>query len=525
MKTHSFSGIIVRLFTFALVSATMLSTLQSCKKNPVPDPEDPTDSEQVQVNKWTYQILGTYYLWNQEIKNITPEYDTDYQSFLTSTLSKISVNTLDGHTYSDGSRTFYSYISRTAVSRAAAVSFDPTYGMRIAAYGFNIRSASGETTLRYFARIYYVTPDSPADKAGLKRGDWIGRIDDKIISRSNFSDLNKLLADNSVSVKILKCSFFANSTGDGVIFSEDDTADAVTLTRAAVEQNPIYAEKVFETGSGKVAYLMFNAFKRGIDDNDTANHTEYEEQLREVFRRFKSEGVSDLILDLRYNPGGYVSTCQLLSSMIAPTSKLGTRFLECRPNSSRSSTWYNLLSQSDVSDCNLDLDRLYVIATENSASASELVINNLRGVGMTVTHIGSTTEGKVVGMEVIDTKYNSKDKAEFGDYSYTLCPVSFRSYNALGQSDYENGLTPDIPYDEYMDDDSLDWLDWGTLGEEDEPLLARALAAIDGSRATAAGRSVRRSIETGAVDCRTLTPSGKGTFGSIVLPTDNATQE
>ncbi len=508
----------------ALLLAAALFTLQSCKKNPVPDPApDPDEPEQVQVNKWTYKILENYYLWNQEIKNITPNYDTDYQSFLSNTLSGLTVNTLDGHIYTDGSRSFYSYISRTPDTRAAAAAFEPTYGMRVVAYGFNIRNTSGETTLRYFARIYYVTPDSPADKAGLKRGDWIGRIDDKIISRSNFTDLNKLLADNSASVKIRKCSFEANSSGDGVVFSEDDAQKSITLSRAAVEQNPIYIHKVLDIGGRKVAYLMFNAFKRGIDDNDTANHTEYEEQLREVFREFRSEGVSDMILDLRYNPGGFVSTCQLLSSMIAPASKLGTRFLECRPNASRSTTWYNLLNQNEVADCNLDLDRLYVIAAESSASASELVINNLRGVGMTVTHIGNTTEGKVVGMEVIDTKYNSRDKAVFGDYRYTLCPVSFRSYNALGESNYENGLNPDIRYDEYMDENSLDWLDWGTLGEENEPLLARAIAAVSGNAKVSA--LAARTIETGAVDCRDMMPAARGTAGTIILPTDNSTKE
>lgn len=506
----------------ALLSAAVLSALQSCKKNPVPEP-DPDEPEQVQVNKWTYKILENYYLWNQEIKNINPNYDTDYQSFLKNTLSSLTVNTLDGHTYTDGSRSFYSYISRTPATRAAAVEFEPTYGMRVAAYGFNIRNSSGETTLRYFARIYYVTPDSPAAKAGLKRGDWIGRIDDKIISRSNFADINKLLAENSASVKIRKCSFKANASGDGVVFSEDDAEKSITLSRAAVEQNPIYIHKVLDIGGRKVAYLMFNAFKRGFDDNDTANHTEYEEQLREVFRGFRSEGVSDMILDLRYNPGGFVATCQLLSSMIAPVEKLGTRFLECRPNASRSTTWFNLLGQNEVADCNLDLDRLYVIAAESSASASELVINNLRGVGMTVTHIGNTTEGKVVGMEVIDTKYKSRDKAVFGGYRYTLCPVSFRSYNALGQSDYENGLTPDIHYDEYVDENSLDWLDWGTLGEEDEPLLARAIAAVSGNAKVSA--LAARTIETGAVDCRGMMPAARGTAGTIILPTDNSTKE
>jgi C-terminal processing protease CtpA/Prc len=129
--------------------------------------------------------------------------------------------------------------------------------------------------------------------------------------------------------------------------------------------------------------------------------------------------------------------------------------LECRPNASRKSNWYNLLSAAEVADCNLPLPRLYVIASGSSASASELMINNLRGLDVEVIHIGSKTEGKVVGMEVIDHLFNSTDKAIFGNYQYTLHPVSFRSYDAKGTSNYENGLIPNHFYDEYMDEQSL----------------------------------------------------------------------
>jgi C-terminal processing protease CtpA/Prc len=370
----------------------------ACTPQPIPEP-DPSDPEDVQVNKWTYQILSYYYLWNEEVKAIKPAYETDYQSFLTNILSAVKVNTLDGKIYS-GSRSYYSYISSAPVTRAGSFTFAPTYGMSIRAYGFNIQTQTG-VVLRYFARIQYVTPNSPAANAGLKRGDWIGRIDGKQILAGNFSDINKLLPTNSSSVKVLKCSFTANSTGDGVIFKEEAENKAVTLTRTTVEENPIHTHKVLTTNGGtKVGYLLFNQFKRGYDESDLENSDEYEQQLRSVFAEFKRAGVEELVLDLRYNGGGYVSTAQLLSSMIAPQSKLGSKWLECRPNASRKSNWYNLLSAAEVADCNLSLPRLYVIASGSSASASELMINNLRGLDVEVIHIGSKTEGKVVGTAV-----------------------------------------------------------------------------------------------------------------------------
>ena len=502
------------LHLVALLLVALL--LGACGPDPIPEP-DPADSEDVQVNKWTYQILSYYYLWNEEVKSLTPAYETDYQSFLSNTLGRLTSNSLDGKIHS-GSRMFYSYITATPISRSS-VEWSPIYGMSIIAYGFNIQMQSGKV-LRYFARIQYVTPGSPAEKAGLKRGDWIGRVDGKQLLATNFSDINKLLPSNSTSVKVLKCSFTANSTNDGVIFREDDESKTITLTRAAVEENPIHTYKVLTTNGGaKVGYLLFNQFKRGYNELDLENSDEYEQQLRTVFTEFKSAGIDELILDLRYNGGGYVSTAQLIASMIAPSSKLGTKWLECRPNTSRKSSWYNLLTADEVADCNLSLSRLYVIATSSSASASELMINNMRALDMDVIHIGTQTEGKVVGMEVIDHLYNSTKKAEFGNYRYTLHPVTFRSYDAKGRSDYEGGLVPNHYYDEYMDEESLRWIEWGDLGDPEEPMFQIALNMIDGVAKNRATTRARK-IDVDAVECPNLL-SHNELSGAIVAPSDN----
>ena len=499
-----------------LIAAVATLALASCGPDPIPEPDD-KDPENVQVNKWCYQILSYYYLWNDEVKQIKPDYNTDYESFLTFTLGRLKSNTLDGKVY-DGTRSFYSYITATPITRAGSFKFAPTYGFSFRPYAFNIKTKTG-TVLRYFARIQYVTPNSPAAKSGLKRGDWIGQINGEQIKATNFSDLNKLMAAHSSSVKILKCSFTATATNDGVIFKEDDASKAVTLTRASVEENPIHTYKVLTTNAGtKVGYLLLNQFKRGYDESDIENSDEYEQQLRTIFREFKGEAIDELVVDLRYNPGGYVSTCQLLSSMIAPSAKLGSKWLECRPNPSRKSIWYNLLTAAEVADCNLSLPRLYVIASQSSASASELLINNLRAIDVDVIHVGTQTEGKIVGMEVIDHLFNSTDKAEFGNYRYTIHPVTFRSYDAKGESNFENGLTPSHFYDEYMDEYSLRWIEWGELGNPSEPMLKIVLDKIDGV-ATTSLAGLGRRMDVGAVDCGRLLPQS-GLQGAIVAPND-----
>ena len=220
-----------------LIAAVATLALASCGPDPIPEPDD-KDPENVQVNKWCYQILSYYYLWNDEVKQIKPDYNTDYESFLTFTLGRLKSNTLDGTVY-DGTRSFYSYITATPITRAGSFEFAPTYGFSFRPYAFNIQTKTG-TVLRYFARIQYVTPNSPAAKSGLKRGDWIGQINGEQIKATNFSDLNKLMAAHSSSVKILKCSFTATATNDGVIFKEDDASKAITLTREVVEENPIH---------------------------------------------------------------------------------------------------------------------------------------------------------------------------------------------------------------------------------------------------------------------------------------------
>src|SRR5690606_35885063 len=150
-----------------------------------------------------------------------------------------------------------------------------------------------------------------------------------------------------------------------------DTDREVTLTKEAdLSENPIFIANVLETGGKKIGYLMYNSFTN-----------EYDEQLNNAFGEFKSAGVTDLVLDLRYTPGGSVNSARLLSSMIYGT-HTNSVFLKARYNEKLQSEFNDadLIEYfTDTTDNNtpintLGLGKVYIIATESSTSASELVM-------------------------------------------------------------------------------------------------------------------------------------------------------
>lgn len=216
---------------------------------------------------------------------------------------------------------------------------------------------------------------------------------------------------------------------------------------------------------------------------------EFDEDLNDAFGEFKSAGVTDLVLDLRYNPGGSVNSALLLSSMIYGT-QTDQVFLKARYNQKLQSEFNDadLISYfADKTDNNtpintLGLNKVYILATSSSASASELVINGLDPY-LDVVHIGETTTGKnefsVTFVDDFDNgniySPNREDKIN-PDNQWAIQPLIGRNENANGFSDYTSGLVPDIFLEE-------DLSNLGVLGNSNEPLLAKAIAEITGTTA------------------------------------------
>jgi len=242
----------------------------------------------------------------------------------------------------------------------------------------------------------------------------------------------------------------------------------------------------------------------------------FEEDLKYVIQQFKAEGITDLILDLRFNNGGSVELARYLAASIAGTSHRSDVFMKMQRNSGAD----EYIRFGDGDDLNLKSVR--IICSEETASASELIINGLRGIDFPVKLFGSRTEGKNVGMEVQEYKYGNK--------YYEFAPITFRSFNAKDWGDYATGMDPDVMLNNQNSDyeDDIDNVFPYAFGDWDNfdfnyPLYW-ALCDVQGVDPTT-GEPVKRSGRAG------LTRSSKdeiirvpsvplkrpaGTFGSLI---------
>lgn len=225
-----------------------------------------------------------------------------------------------------------------------------------------------------------------------------------------------------------------------------------------MENNPLFLYKVIEQDGRKTGYLVYNEFKAGINDGDAS----YLEQMLQIFQWFKQQGVTDFILDLRYNQGGQVTCAQLLASLLAPAGSLGQEFARFEFNDKRQDSNYSLNFLTEYANYNLNLDRLFIISGLYTASASEMMVNCLRPY-MTVNLLGTKTLGKNVAMTRIDSPYG-----------FVMYPVTSTVLNKEGQSDYANGFTPEYIISE------LNYYPWYELGDPNELLLKNALQWMAG---------------------------------------------
>ena len=404
------------------------------------------------VNKnYTTPILDEYYLWNEDFRELSLNYNQTYDEFVDNTLSSMTTNILDGH-WEDGKRQYiYSYIQRSPVSSASAALAEVTRASKSAVTGFGI--SIGTIYLldydgNYCFQVDYVYKDSPADKAGVKRGDYIGKYEGANITETNINEAYAYLM-SYLTVGTTKRIQLVDVEGN---FIDPE----ITLTAASYYENPVVYYNIFssENSDRKVGYLVYVSFDSAFDD-----------EVKKVFDDFKSEGITDIILDLRCNGGGNVTSARMISSALAGTACDGKVFEYYRYNDERMAAdgrnkddYTTYKSEDFLSDVastyGFNFDKIYVIGTVNTASASELVINSLRGIDKTVKLVGATTNGKNVGMEVMS----------FGPvdgYSYVFAPITFQSYNAKGESNYANGFTPDIDASKYVDN----CFQWGVIYE------------------------------------------------------------
>src|SRR5689334_18708422 len=272
-------------------------------------------------------------------------------------------------------------------------------------------------------RVSYVEPESPAGRAGIRRSWHIKQINGN-------PNVNATNADG-----IVRAVY--NSTIGSFLFERPNATDTtITLQASSYKEHPLLFDSVYTTGAGKTGYFVFNSFL-----GDTV---EIKNEFTRIFNKFSSEQVHDLVVDLRYNGGGYVSVQNLLANYLAPAAADHNVMLTEEFNDRYTS--FNA-TQNFTKKGTLDLNRIFFIVSQNTASASELLINSLMPY-MDVHLIGpSGTHGKPVGFYPIEV------------FDWYIFPVSFRTVNKNGEGNYFNGLSLS-----HQEPDGLD-KDWGDLNE------------------------------------------------------------
>ena len=399
--------------------------------------------ELIERQTWIKSVMDKYYLWYEDIPQLEEQdYFKEIDPFFRSLLSQKALNGKGDH---------YSYLEELNAPEpeTRAVNHHSTYGMEFALFSDPLGSST-----HTFARVLYVLPESPASEAGLRRGDWLSAINQEKINTSN---AKLLIQGNDIRLAREELVMI-----DGELsWKQRDTIQMAASRK--MEPSPFLVKSVYQIAGKKIAYLMYNEFTTG-PLNDGAE-TVYNDEMVQLFQQFKAQSPDDFILDLRYNSGGYVNCAQLLGSLLAPASSLGKNFFSLQFNDQQevSSKDYPLLPT--VSQANLNLSKLYVLVSDRTASASELIINALRPYmgEENVILLGTKTEGKNVAM-------NQFKNEGFG---FQIYPVTAYVLNSEGFYDYSEGFEPNYTINEYLLASP-----WEELGNVNELLLSSAIQLI-----------------------------------------------
>ena len=402
------------------------------------------------VVEWMDGRLQDEYYWLDEYveKRGTFDFSLEYDEFLSSALLSMTTNMDDGGVYEDGERYIFSYIEEEPIGGTRSIMSEDTevnnYGIGLAS---TILTNQAETE-GYFA-IWNIYPDSPAAKAGLKRGDVITKIDDKVINPQNWENIKALWADLQYGSGTKKISYEAYDEAVGEIVEKECTLISDFYENTPVAYSGVLPIEEEDNPNGrKVGYLSYLSFEQPF-----VGH------LVDAVKDLSEQGITDMILDLRSNPGGHAVMSVYLSAMMIDESYGGKLFATYiyNPKNKRMAqteekiildkTYYDPATGAMKDLPHLNMQKVWILADNNSASCSESVIVGLQGLDIPVEIIGTTTRGKNCGMLVTEKT--------FGSYNYIFAPITFMHANAKGFSDYGEGIKADVDIAEYYYDTSL----------------------------------------------------------------------
>lgn len=428
--------------------------------------EDNTENDVpsgLEINDFVWKGMNLYYLWQEDVTDLDDQRFANQNELNEFLRGYPDPAVLFNHLRVDPSIDRFSVIfSDYRVLEGVLSGTTKNNGV-----DFGLRYKSGSST-EIFGWVRYILPDSDASSKDIHRGDLFYAVNGTPLTVDNYQSL---LANETYTLNL------ADYDGGNIT----PNGESVTLTKATYSENPVLINTVIESGAHKIGYLMYNGFYSG-----------YESQLNAAFGQLQSQGVTDLVLDLRYNSGGSIDTATRLASMI--TGQFNGQLFAKEQWNDKVQAYYETNNPSSLRDNftnsigtgtainSLNLNKVYILTSKSTASASELVINGLAPY-IDVVQIGDYTTGKNVGSI---TLYDSADFSRIGrsqDHRYAMQPIVLKIVNKDGFGDYLDGLEPDQPLIE-------DLGNLAVLGSTTEPLLSTAIGLITGE-----GRRMRRSPE------------------------------
>ncbi len=402
---------------FYLLLALLIISASCKKEEPEPEPEPVvTDDIPALARDTLYYIMKQWYYWYDMMPSVTKENYADPYVLL----EALRYREIDRWSFVADYDEFMAEMEGTFVGHGFRIGLDQ----------------SGK------ARIAMIYDNSPLYTEGVRRG-WI-------VKEINSYDIASILSANDSEAYLAAIGPSEAGRTNTFLFQRPDGSEVtISSTKQSFTINSVILCDTLHLSSGITGHLMFESFIEPSED-----------ELETAFAFFKANNVQDLILDLRYNSGGYLYIAQQLASYIAGNSKTGVTFAGLTYNDKNQN--YNIDYPFKISSYPLSLSRLVVITTRLTASASEAVMNGLKP-HLNLVSIGDTTIGKPMGM-------NGWPCADI----YIFWPVTFKIVNSVDEGEYYNGIAPskictdDITHD--FDDrneeclkEAIYWLETGSF--------------------------------------------------------------
>jgi len=371
---------------YIFFTVTILVLASSCRKEPLPVTDNNTTLTEAMARDSLYYLMNQWYYWYDLMPAVTKENYSDPYSLM----DAMRYQTLDKWSFVADYNEFMAEMQGTFVG-----------------HGFRIGLDDSDN-----ARIAMIYSNSPLYALGVRRGWIVEKINDvdiaPILKSGNSTEYSNVIGPSTAGI-----------TNKFLFREPDNTEVTINSTKSTFQVNSVLLYDTLHLASGVTGHLVFESF---IEPS--------EQELATAFAYFKTAGVTSLILDLRYNSGGYLYIAQQLASYIAGNApaNAGTVFglLSYNNKHQDQNSAFKYISTPSP----LGLNKVVVISSRLTASASEAVMNGLKPL-MPVVSIGDTTLGKPVGM----------NGWEVGQ-KYFFWPVTFKMVNANNEGEYFDGIAP-----------------------------------------------------------------------------------